>query len=223
MKKFFFQLTLLSLFIPQLVFGIEFETIRTVEEPGFVLVKIFPSEGMHPIEHEAETKKFLENVKATLGGNVFEVLQEGTTVTENQPINIIGKFKKPIKTYLSIEADSAHGPNQYSAFIPLDDKEKANDPLAQYLPELWENLKQRTDDPHKDSGDGISLFPVLLFIIGLFIILWVIRQTYLQRRKERKSAEKIINDMPSSVKKSGIKAMDVPFEIVFKDDEKKKK
>ena len=61
-------------------------------------------------------------------------------------------------------------------------------------------------------------FPFLLFLIGVAIVAWVIRETYRQRTKEKISAEKIIETLPETVKKSGLRPDDVPFEIVFKEE-----
>ena len=272
--------------------AIEFETVRTAEEPGFFAVKLFPSSEMEtfsqkpifvdqipnsktetyqklleylnqigaqigkkiPAEQTSpiiiigeKSEEFLsfeienpqtaleeftqfqnqflspvvlKNVRVTFGGNITDIIQDAPNVTRQEPITLVGKFKKPMQTYLSVQGQGPNGNETYNAFIPLDDKTKANDPLANYLPELWENFSNRLTPTQTSWWQNVIVFPALLFLGGLIIVLWVIRETLAKRKQEKISAEKIMKNLPQNVKPSGMKPEDVPFEIVFPNESK---
>lgn len=139
------------------------------DEDIFAVFEIFSAQELPPV--------FLQDLEASFGGNVLEVFVEKNYFTGEEPITIVGKFDRPMKTRMELSGITAEGEVKLSAPVPLHDETYTQSPLANDLPEIWEKLAQ--EDAPEESGapwwTASFWFPLGIVVVAIIVFVLLFR------------------------------------------------
>lgn len=190
------------------------------EYPLFSIKTETPLKSFEDFQKQFMKPLYMKDITLSFGGNITDFFVEKTALTENTPLSIIGKFTHPRKTRLELTGKTTNGIQTFTANIPLDEISRANDPLANYLPELWENKAQKI--PEKTDDPIPHFFPLLLFSFGILIVLLTIKTILKERQITKKHS--LLENAPNSIKKSPqSQNIGIPFEIEINPSSNEKK
>ena len=113
---------------------------------------------------------FFQNATLTFGGNVTEVYPKIINHLGAEPVLLIGKFETPMQTLAQITATSTMG--EITANAILDLREYYDDPVAQDLPDMWQELAAPSFAARIQDIKWLSLFPWIIGGAGFSLIFW---------------------------------------------------
>lgn len=156
-------------------------------EKGYLHFKINRSDDGLAAFQSFQQKHFenivFRNIEMKFGGNIYDVLPSYIPDITSDPITIIGKFRKDMKTRLEIKGEIAEGIIESIEPLNIQDKSYSQTPLAKQIPDLWEELWKR-ENPSPSTQEipktihwleWNNYFPILLFILGIVCFVAAIR------------------------------------------------
>lgn len=154
---------------------------------------------------------FFKNLKAEFGGNISDVLQSNNAPLDEKGITFIGKFNKDMRTRMAIVADNGTGPVQFEAPLDLPDKNLSLTPVAEALPQLWEQLHQKE---RASEQPLLSLFPWIMGGIGIMLLFFVLLLHRRNRDRTAREDETLQAEFPwHTVSAKEDKPSSPPFDI----------
>ena len=183
----------------------------------------------------------LDNLQTEFGGNVFAVKTKQNKITTTSPAIFVGKFRKPLPTRMRITGNTLNSRFELETPLELDNPAYTEDKIAQFLPEIWNELAHPQDlkNPAKKSNffKKINWGRIFFYLILLLVVVLVIALIrYIFREKEAEdweipSAEEvpIFHSQNSKNKeleniekidsaKTTEQTNDLPFEVVWKSE-----
>ncbi len=149
-------------------------------EGGLEAFEIFSQEFLTPV--------LFQDITLDFGGNISDVYTDTQQFWGPNEIFIIGKFRRPMRTYSRIKGLSAHG--EFLATSIIDLRKSHPDPLSERLPEIWEQFAfpPQSQEPH--DIQWLFIFPWIIGIVGLSFI----GLAFANRRPHRKKS--ILDQLP---------------------------
>lgn len=181
--------------------GVERTFQVEAEDDIFAAFEIFSAQELPPI--------FLQDLEATFGGNISDVLVEKHYFTGEKPITIVGKFERPMKTRMELSGVTAEGEVKLSAPVPLHDETYTQSPLANDLPEIWEELAQE-DTPEENTTPWWTAsfwFPLGIAVVAIIVFVLLFRSL---RKKYQNFQENQITEEEPLHSESGEKIETTP-------------
>ncbi len=130
---------------------------------------------------------YLQNINAQFGGNVSEVIPDNIPYLNDKSAYFIGKFDRPMRTRMAIEAE--YGDEAFMANFPIDLENYQAHELSSSLPSLWESLQKKDTAQVKAISQKwlINAFPIVLFLLGGLLI-------FISSRGRQKSKKDTFDD-----------------------------
>ncbi len=156
---------------------------------------------------------FYENVKLDFGGNISEVYPPKIDYWGTEPVLIVGKFEKPMRTLTQISAISSEGEVVATSIIDL--REFFPDPMAVDIPDIWEKMsapEKTTKEPTWITFFWMSIFPWILGLIGVIIFFLYLLSKFLRYKAKKSDDEPFLVQNLSETNFQELEK-NLPFEV----------
>jgi hypothetical protein len=157
---------------------------------------------------------FFKNIHAEFGGNVSQVEQFKTNIIGDTGVTFIGKFEKDMRTRMLLQADR-EGEERIQFELPLDlsDTTLSASPVANELPQLWEQLHHKKREI-PSTKINFTFFPWMLAGIGILLLVGIfIRRSLRKYNQFLEDQDSIQEELPWQQIKKTEDTYTNPFEI----------